>query len=154
MSFSPPMTKIFRHIALLISLMGMATLNQAQVVAIRLEIPAGIHFNAIVLDPMEDGTWENSKAKVWVGIESQENLSFLLDLEFPKGEILPPPEAYFLNNGSSDFELATLLIQGTNELQMINPPKLIRNMVPRPTHLQAWLGIPVLKGIRIKVEYP
>jgi hypothetical protein len=148
------MIKAFRHIALLISLIGIAISANAQFVSIHLEIPAGIHFNARVLDPMEGGTWENSKAKVWIGIEAQENLTFLVDLEFPEGEILPPPEAYFLNNGSSDFELATRLSIGTNELQMINSTQLIRNMDPRPTHLKTWLGLPALRGTRIKIEYP
>ncbi len=148
------MTKAIRHIVLLISLMGLGTIAHAQVVAIRLEIPAGVNFNAQVLDPMVGGTWENSKAKVWLGIEAQENLTFLVDVEFPQGEILPTPEAYFLNDGSSDFELTTHLRKGTHELQMINTPKLIRNINPRPTHLQAWLGLPVLKGIKIKIEYP
>lgn len=148
------MTKTLRHIALLIFGMGMGNLTYAQVVAIRLELPAGIQFNSQVLDPMEGGTWQNSQAKVWIGIEAQENLTLLLDVEFPEREILPLPRAYFLNNGSSDFEQASNLESGPNEIQLINQPKLIRSLVPRPTHLQAWLGIPVLNGLRIKIEYP
>ncbi|MBA4300513.1 MAG: hypothetical protein C0433_10490 [Cyclobacterium sp.] len=148
------MSKTFRHIAVMVFLTVMGTLAHAQVVAIRLEIPAGINFSAQVLDPMEGGTWENSNAKVWVGIEAHENLTFLLDLVFPEREILPPPEAYFLNDGSADFETASKLGVGSQELQMKNLPRLIRNMEPRPSQLQAWLGLPTLNGIKIKIEYP
>ncbi|WP_158587701.1 hypothetical protein [Algoriphagus lacus] len=154
MSSSPAMTKHLIHIALLILSMVIPVSVQAQFVSIRLELPAGIHFNAQMLDPMEGGTWENSKAKIWVGIESQENLTLLLDLEYPEGEILPAPEAYFLNDGTNDFEKALKLIQGSHELLMNSTALLIQNLDPRPTHIQAWLGLPVLNGITIKLEYP
>lgn len=148
------MSKTFRHIAVMVFLTTLGARAHAQVVAIRLEIPAGINFSAQVLDPMEGGTWENSKAKAWIGIEAHENLTFLLDLEFPEREILPHPEAHFLNDGSADFETARMLSAGSHELQMKNLPRLIRNMEPRPSHLQAWLGLPILNGIKIKIEYP
>lgn len=148
------MIKVVKHIALIVCLMGIGTLAHAQFVAIRLELPAGVNFNSQVVDAMDGGTWEKDKAKVWIGIEARENLSFLLDLELPEREIQPPPEAYFLNDGSSDFEQAINLEWGVQELQMITPSKLIRNLVPRTSHLQAWLGLPVLKGITVKIEYP
>lgn len=148
------MIKIVRHIVMIFCLMGIGTLAHAQFVAIRLELPAGVNFNAQVVDAMAGETWGNNKAKVWIGIEASENLSFLLDLELAGGEILPPPEAYFLNNGSSDFEQATNLKWSVQELQMTTPSKLIRNIVPRATHLQAWLGLPVLEGVLVKIEYP
>lgn len=148
------MIKVIRHIALIFCLMGIGKVAHAQFVAIRLELPAGVNFNSQVVDAMAGGTWEKDKAKVWIGIEASENLSFLLDLELPEGEILPPPEAYFLNDGSSDFEQATNLKWGVQELQIISPSKLIRNIVPKTIHLQSWLGLPILKGILVKIEYP
>lgn len=154
MSFSPAMNKAFRHIALLIIMIGTGSYAQAQFVAIRLEIPGGVNFNSQVLDPMAGGTWENNKAKVWMELETSENLTLLLEIGFPEGEILPPLEAYFLNDGSSDFEQATQLRSGVQELQIMNSKKLIRNMNPRPTQLQAWLGLPMVKGLTLKIEYP
>jgi hypothetical protein len=154
MSISPVMIKVIRHIALIFCVMGIGTVAHAQFVAIRLELPAGVNFNAQVVGAMAGGTWENNKAKVWIGIEASENLSFLLDLELPEGKILPPPEAYFLNDGSSDFEQASNLKWGVQELQLITPSKLIRNIVPKTNHLQAWLGLPILKGVSVKIEYP
>ena len=147
------MIKRIFHIAQISFLILFSASVQAQFVNIRLELPAGILFNARVLDPREGGTWENSKAKVWVGIEAQENLTLLLDLEYPPGEILPPPEAYFLNDGSADFETAERLGTKTQELHLSNSRLLIRNIIPRPTYLQAWLGLPILKGLTIKIEY-
>jgi hypothetical protein len=154
MSISPAMIKVIRHIALIVCLMGIGTVARAQFVAIRLELPAGVNFNAQVVDAMAGGTWEKDKAKVWIGIEASENLSFLLDLKLTEGEILPPPEAYFLNDGSSDFEQASNLKWGVQELQLITPSKLIRSIVPKTNHLQAWLGLPILKGVSVKIEYP
>jgi hypothetical protein len=154
MSISPAMNKAFRHIALLILLMGMGSYAQAQFVAIRLELPAGVSFNAQVLDPMAGGTWEINKAKVWIKIETSENLTLLIEIGFPEGEIIPPLEAYFLNDGSSDFEQGTLLQSGVQELRVMNSEKLIQNMTPRPAHLQAWLGLPMVKGLTLKIEYP
>lgn len=148
------MIKALRHIVLLLILVGMGPIAHAQFVAFRLEIPAGVKFSGQILDPLAGGTWENSKGKVWIKLEAPENLSLLLDLEFPEREVLPPPAAYFLNDGSADFERASLLKPGSNELQMISPPKLMRNVNPRPSSIQAWLGLPVLSGIRIKIEYP
>ena len=148
------MIKVVKYIALTICLIGIGTVAHAQFVAIRLELPAGVKFNSQVVDAMTGGTWENNKAKVWIGIEASENLSFLLDLELPEGEILPSPKAYFLNDGSSDFEQATNLKWGVQELQMITPSTLIRNIVPKTNHLQAWLGLPILKGVSVKIEYP
>lgn len=154
MSTSQVMTNRITHIALITFLMLISVSTHAQFVAIRLEVPAGIHFNAQVLEPREGGTWENSKAKIWVGIESQENLSFLLDIDFPDAEILPSPEAYFLNDTTDDFEKAMKLGSEPQELKMRDHPNLIRKMIPRPTHIQAWLGLPLLNGTTIKIEYP
>lgn len=103
---------------------------------------------------MKGGTWENSKAKVWVGMETRENLTILLNLEFPEREITPPLEAYFLNDGSADFENALDLKAGLQELKMNRQPVLVRNINPRPPYLKAWLGLPVINGVMIKIEYP
>lgn len=148
------MTKAIRNIALITFILGWSTLANAQFVSFRLEIPAGMNFSGQVAESMEGGTWENSKSKTWIKLETFENLSLLVDVDFPEGEILPLPEAYFLNDGSADFEKAGKLKPGNQELQMISPPKLIRNMNPRPSNFQSWLGLPVLNGIRIKIEYP
>lgn len=127
---------------------------EAQYVNIRLEIPAGIQFNSEVAESRDGGTWENSMAKVWVGMQAQENLTFLVDVTFPQNEILPAPSAYFLNDGSADFERAKKLSSGIQQLNMSHQENLIRNITPRPIYLKAWLGLPVIQGMSIKIEYP
>jgi hypothetical protein len=148
------MTKGCRHIVLILGLCLISAFANAQAVSFRLEIPAGVSYPSQVVDPMSGGTWENNKAMVWIEILAQENLSFLLDLDFPEEEIEPQLEAFFLNDGTASFENARRLREGIQELQMINPPKLIRNAEPRPAYYQAWLGLPLVGRITVKIEYP
>jgi hypothetical protein len=148
------MIKKINHIILILLLLLFSGTVQAQVISIQLELPAGIQVSTQVIDPIEGGTWENSKARLWIELEARENLGFLLDLQFPEREILPPLEAYFLNDGSADFEKAGRLPQGTRLLRIHQLPMLIHRMHPRPIHLQAWLGLPLIDGMHIKIEYP
>lgn len=148
------MTKRLIHIASVMLLVLVSTLAKAQFVAIRLEIPAGVQFSSQVMDPLEGGTWEKSKAKRWIGLEADENLSILVQMDLPQREIQPAPEAYFLNNGSSDFEEAILLDINSAEVSLANSSRLIRYMNPIPRSIKAWLGLPVIDGLTIKIEYP
>ena len=148
------MTKRHLHIASVILFVLVSTLAKAQFVAIRLEIPAGVQFSAQVMDPVEGGTWEKTKAKRWVGLEADENLSILVQMHLPEREIQPTPEAYFLNNGSSDFEEAIMLDLNSAEVRLANSSRLIRYMQPMPRSIKAWLGLPVINGLTIKIEYP
>lgn len=127
---------------------------QAQVVNIRLEIPAGASFDKVFFEPLIGGSWEKNKAKAWLSIATRENLTILFEAEFPDRKIEPPLEISFLNNGTADFEKAQVLAKGVQELQMTNPPKLIRNRIDAPAFLRAWLGIPLINEIKIKIEYP
>jgi hypothetical protein len=154
MSFSPAMIKAIRHIALLIGFCLASGVAQAQFVKFRLEIPAGVSYPSQVVDPMSGGTWENNKAMVWMELQAQENLSFLLELDFPEGDIQPPLEAFYLNDGTANFEVSKRLKEGVQELQMIHPLKLIRNADPRPPYYQAWLGLPIIRNLTVKIEYP
>lgn len=148
------MTKILIHIALIGWVLVFPISVSAQVVAIRLEIPAGVQFRAELVDSRMGDTWEKNKAKVWVGIEAQENLTLLLEVNYPNREILPTPESFFLNDGSADFENAVNLGGGTHALRMNTQNKLIRKMDPSPPYLKSWLGLPVIQGLTVKIEYP
>ena len=143
-----------RHIAAFLLLSLLASAVQAQFVAIRLEIPAGVQFSTQVMDPASGGTWENGKARKWVELQANENLSILVQLQLPAREIQPAPEALFLNDGSADFEKAVALNLTSPELYLSNTPRLIRYMKPMPTQIKAWLGIPAIEGLMIKIEYP
>lgn len=142
------------HIALLILMVMLSTLAKAQFVAVRLEIPAGVQFSAQVMDPLEGGIWEKTKAKRWVELEADENLSVLVQLQLPQREIQPAPEAFFLNDGSSDFEEAALLDLESSEVRLSATAMLMRYMNPVPRSIKAWLGLPVIDGLTIRIEYP
>lgn len=142
------------YIALLILMVMLGTEAKAQFVAIRLEIPAGVQFSAEVMDPLEGGTWEKTKAKRWVELEADENLSVLVQLQLPQREIQPGPEAYFLNDGSSDFEKASLLDLKSSEVRLSDTAMLMRYRDPMPRSIKAWLGLPVIEGLTIRIEYP
>lgn len=148
------MTKQLLHIASVMLLVLVSTMAKAQFIAIRLEIPAGVQFSSQVMEPLEGGTWEKTKAKRWVGLEADENLSILVQMDLPQREIQPAPEAYFLNDGSSDFEEAFTLSINSSEVILSDTYQLIRYMKPMPTKVKAWLGIPVIDGLTVKIEYP
>lgn len=148
------MTKALYHIVPLFLLVLLTHSAQAQFVAIRLEIPAGVQFSAQVMDPIEGGTWEKTKARRWVELEGDENLSILVQVQLPDREIQPSPETLFLNDGSSDFEEAILLDINSAEVSLANSSRLIRYMNPIPRSIKAWLGLPLIDGLTIKIEYP
>lgn len=153
MSFSAAMINRIKTYCTLFLFTWAYSLN-AQVVNIRLEIPAGVSYESVVLDPLLGGSWEKNKAKAWISLDTRENLSFLLEVKTPDRKIEPAFEIYFLNNGTADFEMARKLSTGIHELQMINPPRLIRNMDDAPAFLRAWLGVPLINGLKFKIEYP
>ncbi len=148
------MTKALYHIVPLFLLVLLTHSAQAQFVAIRLEIPAGVQFSAQVMDPIEGGTWEKTKARRWVELEGDENLSILVQVQLPDREIQPSLETLFLNDGSSDFEEAILLDINSAEVSLANSSRLIRYMNPIPRSIKAWLGLPLIDGLTIKIEYP
>lgn len=148
------MTKPSTPVAFVFILMLISAASQAQFVAIRLEIPAGVQFSAQVMDPAPGGTWENSKARKWVQLQANENLSILVQLQLPAREIQPTPAVFFLNDGSADFDQAVELNLTSPELYLSDIPRLIRYMKPMPLQIKAWLGIPVIDGLTIKIEYP
>jgi hypothetical protein len=148
---------------MLVILMLSFGVAQAQFVAIKLEVPAGSTFKSLVVDPMQGGgswqtseasSWETSKAITWIEIKVPENLAFLLDIQYPERSVEPLLESFFLNNGTSNFKESVSLKSGSQAVLMNKSGKVIRNMNPRPLALSAWLGLPMTRGITIKIEYP
>jgi hypothetical protein len=148
------MIRHWTKIAILLILTLPFGVAKAQFVTIKLEIPGSIQFESIVVDPMKGGSWETSKAITWIVIKAPENLAFVLDIYYPERAIEPPPESFFLNNGTSNFEESVSLKNGSQAVLMNKSGKVIRNMKFRPLALSAWLGLPMIKGIAIKIEYP
>ncbi len=148
------MIKHWTKIAILLILMLPYGVAKAQFVTIKLEIPAGAAFKSQVVDPMKGGSWEKSRAITWIEINMPENLTFLLDIQYPELIVEPPLKSFFLNNGTSNFEESISLKNGRHIVIMNKSGKVIQNMKPRPLALSAWLGLPMTEGIAIKIEYP
>jgi hypothetical protein len=60
---------------------------------------------------------------------------------------------YVLKNGDSDFTAAIKYEAGHASFQMDSRGMLIRNIEPKTQQIRAWLGIPVLPGIKTAIEY-
>ena len=151
------MYKSFLHIVFLTGIYLFGLPAQAQFINFRLEIPAGVNYTTSLLSPLvevehrPDGQQGKSPARVWIGMQAQENLSFLLEVREENG---PRVETLFLNDGSSNFEQARILASGLQTLQMRIPAWLMRNLKPRPPYLLAWLGLPQRKDVQVIIEYP
>jgi len=141
-------------IAILLILMLPYGVANAQFVTIKLEIPGSVQFESIVVDPMKGGSWEKSKAITWIEVKAPENLTFVLDIQYPERIVEPPLESFFLNDGTSNFEESIALQHGSQAVVINKSGKVIRNTDPRLLALTAWLGLPMTRGIAIKIEYP
>jgi hypothetical protein len=128
--------------------------TRAQFVKLNLTIPGGVTFESQVVDPMKGDSWEKSKAISWIELKVNENLAFILDIQYPERIVKPPLESFILNNGTSNFEDSSYLKSGSQAVIIHKSGIVIRNMNPRPLELSAWLGLPMTKGIEVKIEYP
>ena len=153
MSISQAMIRRLLHSALMLLLVVTWLPVQAQFVGIHLEIPAGVQFDTQVIESKPGDTWEKNKAMIWLSLETRENQSLILGISYPNREIIPTPEAFFLNDGTSDFGKSLKIGTVNQPLQMSNQGKLIKNFDPRPTHIQAWLGLPLLNQLSVTIEY-
>lgn len=124
----------------------------AQFVNFRIEIVPGVNFISNVNgDP--NGTWEKNQSRVWIGLEVQDNSPLLVEISYPNREFTIQPDMHFLNDGSSDYENAVCLTKKISRVLPISPSKLIRNQYPRPQAYLAWLGLPKMEGVYLKIEY-
>ena len=147
------MNKQVKILVILAVLVLVSESSVAQFVNIRLEIPGGATFESQVVDPMKGGSWEKSRAVTWIEVKVPENLTFILDIQYPKRIVEPPLESFFLNNGTSNFEESISLKNGIQTVVINKSGKVIRNMEPRPMALAAWLGLPMTGGIAVIIEY-
>jgi hypothetical protein len=148
------MTKYWLKIGLSVILMLSFRAAQAQFVNLNLSILAGATFESQVVDPMKGDSWEKSKAICWIELTVHENLAFVLEIQYPERIVEPPLESFILNNGTSNFEESSYLKSGSQMVIIDKSGILIRKMNPRQLELSAWLGLPMTKGIAVKIEYP
>jgi len=127
---------------------------RAQFVELKLSIPGGATFEAQVVDPLKEDSWKKSKAISWIELKVNENLAFVLEIQYPERIVEPNLESFFLNNGTANFEVSHALKSDSQTVIMHKSGNVIRNMNPRPMEISAWLGLPMTEGIAVKIEYP
>jgi hypothetical protein len=131
---------------------------QAQFLNIRINIPAGMMFSKNPSQKVFGGIAGNAGQDqipiTWIAMESMENLSFLVSIENQNTDQGQVPKGFYINQSGWDLSEARELFPGPNQLTIDNRHLLIRNISPRVSFLQAWLGIPSNKSLIIKIEYP
>lgn len=131
---------------------------QAQFLDIRIHIPAGVNFShdspRKVINGIAGNTQQEITPITWIAMEAMENLSFLVSLENQEPDQDQLPTGYYLNHQIWDLSEVVELFPGINQLTIDSRKLLIRNINPKISTLQAWLGIPTDKPIHIKIEYP
>ena len=123
---------------------------QAQMVNVRLVLPAGVNFNPRIVEAQPK---EGETGLRWVEMVVQENIHLIVSLKSDETDKDIIETLYVLNNGTADFRTATNYGSGKASFQMDNRGMLIRNAKPRIQQIRAWLGIPVLPGIKTTIEY-
>lgn len=136
----------------IVSLLVFGNINksEAQMVGVRLVLPAGVNFNPKIIVPKPN---EGEQAMRWVEMVVQENINVTVSLKEDTSEKDLKKTIYIVNNGSSDFESALRFDSGKTSFQMDNIGLLIRNIKPDIQQVRAWIGIPILPGIKTTIEY-
>lgn len=122
-----------------------------QFVRLRLEIPAGMSFDAKVIAPNPQNPYQQM---VWIEMVANENLTVLFDLRQEDTGEFHESGVFYLNDGSVNFAFAKPLSTGSQKLQFDKRGLLIRNIEPMTNKLHAWLGLPAAKGLIATLEYP
>lgn len=123
---------------------------EAQMVNVRLVLPAGVNFNPRIIEAKPN---EDEIGLRWVEMVVQENIQVTVSLKSADADQSLEETLYILNNGTADFRTATIFEAGEASFQMDNRGMLIRNAIPKIQQIRAWLGIPVLPGIKTAIEY-
>lgn len=129
---------------------GKITTAEAQMVSVRLVLPAGVNFNPRIIVPQPK---EGETGLRWVEMVVQENIHVTVHLKSDPSDKDLKETLYIVNNGTSDFGSALKFESGKVSFQMDSYGMLIKNIEPRIQQVRAWLGIPILPGIKTTIEY-
>ncbi|WP_258424260.1 hypothetical protein [Aquiflexum gelatinilyticum] len=137
-------------IIILVLFFGKISTVEAQMVNVRLVLPAGVNFNPRIVEAKPK---EGETGLRWVEMVVQENIHLIVSLKSDDTGKDITETLYVLNNGTADFRTATKHEAGEASFQFDNRGMLIRNAKPKVQQMRAWLGIPVLPGIITAIEY-
>jgi hypothetical protein len=129
---------------------GIINTAQAQMVNVRLVLPAGVNFNPRIIEAQPK---EGETGLRWVEMVVHENIHLIVSLKSDETDTEFKERIYILNNGTADFRTAAIFEAGKASFQMDTRGMLIRNISPKTHQIRAWIGIPVLPGIKTAIEY-
>ncbi|MCH6234921.1 hypothetical protein [Cognataquiflexum rubidum] len=130
--------------------LGNISKSEAQMVSVRLVLPAGVNFNPRIVLPQTIGGQDGMR---WVEMVVQENIQVTVNLKSDFSGKDANETLYIVNNGTSDFGSALQFESGKANFQMNSKGMLIRNIKPDIQQVRAWIGIPILPGIKTTIEY-
>lgn len=137
---------------LIVSILVFGNINkvEAQMVGVRLVLPAGVNFNPRIVLPKPK---EGETPLRWVEMVVQENIRVAVSLQADVSDMEIQKTIFILNNGTADFGTALRFDSGNTSFQMDNRGLLIRNIEPKMQQVRAWIGIPIIQGIKTVIEY-
>jgi hypothetical protein len=131
---------------------------KAQFLNISIHIPAGVSFSndspRKIMNGVAGNIGEEQIPVTWLFMETKENINFLVSIESHEPGQDQLPIGFYLNHRTWDLSEVKELFPGLNQLTIDSRNLLIRNISPKVSVLQAWLGIPSNKPLNIKIEYP
>ena len=157
-------TTLFRSLLALLTLgwVGMSNPAEAQFIRFTISIPAGFEAkpetsSPQVLEPPADLTKAGSvpmrkQSTRWIEFRTRENVQLAITAQFDT-RIGGMPTLYFLNNNTTDFNLAKTIAPFRSIVPMYEGPRLMRDFPEETSYLSAWLGIPSDRSGLLTIEF-
>lgn len=150
-----------KHLILLVLLSALGSGNplSAQFLNIKIAIPAGVNFTANtsaskVFSERADTDYYGQAATTWIAMETMENLSFLVSITNQDGAQEDLPKGFYISESTWNSTEATEITPGFNQFMVDKRNLLIKNIYPKTSFLQGWLGVSSNKALHITIEYP
>jgi hypothetical protein len=149
-----------RHLILLtlLSALGYGNSLNAQFLNIKIAIPAGVNFTTNtatkVFSESAGTAYYGQAPTTWIAMETMENLSFLVSISNQDEEQDEVPKGHYISESNWNSAEAKEMTPGLNQLVVDKRNLLIKNIYPKTSFLQGWLGISSNKALHITIEYP
>jgi hypothetical protein len=147
---SPAMIRVCLVLLVSVLVFGNISKVEAQMVSVRLVLPAGVNFNPRIIQPIPK---EGETPLRWVEMVVQENIQVTVSLQADATDRDLKETLYIVNNGTADLGSALKFESGNTSFQMDNIGLLIRHIKPEIPQIRAWIGIPILPGLKTTIEY-
>ncbi len=135
----------------------------AQFIRMTLSLPPGFETRAdattpMVLEPAAiTGSITGIAAKRagtrWIEFRSRENSTLVISARFDNLRGGGLPQMYFLNDGTTEFSRAKLLVYRSNQVTMLDKPLMMSELPIDTYYLSAWLGVPSDRSGLLTIEF-